>query len=107
MMNPSELRIGVLVFVDNPKYHPKLKGIPLEVTGINERLGEDRELTYCVSLKHINQKPNTYYDTYSQLLKFIKPIPTSSEWLRKLAFGKAVTRKTISKTPLDIVFGLP
>lgn len=68
-MKANELRIGNLVTVNNPKYHPKLKGVILRVTSISPN-GDD----YSVGLEHINQKPNTYYETYSQFIRFIEPI---------------------------------
>lgn len=82
MINEKELRIGSIVTVDNPEYHPKLKDIPLIVTGIQERVIKG-ETKYCLSLEHINQKPNTYYETYSQYMRFIRPIPLTEEILLK------------------------
>jgi len=87
MIQATELRIGNLVNVENYKYHPKLKNIPLCVSGINPTLGLDQEPSYSISLEHINQKPNTYYVSYSQLIWFIKPIPLTEEWLLKFGFG--------------------
>ena len=85
-MEATEIRIGNLVTVDNPKYHPKLKDVILQVTGINETLGFEKEWTYGVSLEHINQLKYTYYESYSQFIKFIKPIPLSEERLLEI-FG--------------------
>ena len=80
-MDPIELHIGNLVFVDNEEYHPQLKDVPLRVIGITLNGKE-----YAVQLEHINQKPNTYYDTYSQFIRFIKPIPLTEDRLVKLKF---------------------
>ena len=85
VLNPSELRIGNIVTIDNPRFHPTLKGAPLVITGINKRV-YNGEATYDVQLEHINQEPNTYYDTYSQFMKFVKPIPLTEEILLKCAF---------------------
>lgn len=80
-IDAKELRIGNLVRVNNPKHHPKLKGVILEVTSISETVDLDRKLTYSIGLKHINQKPNTYYETYSQFIYFIEPIALTTEIL--------------------------
>lgn len=85
-MKAQDLRIGNLVYVDNEKYWPKLKGIPLEVTGISENCDVDGLSTHSISLKYINQKKNTYYETYSQFIKFIEPIPLTEDSLLKLDF---------------------
>lgn len=81
-MKPNALRIGNIVTVNNPKYHPKLKDIPLLITGIYQRGG------YIVNLEHVNQEPNVYYETYSQLIKYIEPIPITEELLLKLGFER-------------------
>ena len=78
----GDIMIGNIVTVDNPQYHPKLKDVPLRVTGIQERSIQG-EIECCVNLGHVNQKPNTYYDTYSQFLKFIHPIPLTEDILLK------------------------
>lgn len=84
-IKPGDLMIGNIVTVDNPQYHPKLKDVPLRVTGIQERSIQG-EIECCVNLEHVNQKPNTYYDTYSQFLKFIHPIPLTEDILSKAGF---------------------
>lgn len=88
MIDARELRIGNIVYVDNEKYHPKLKNIPLEVSGISECIGLDNEKTYSIGLKHINHNPNTYYETYSQFIKFIKPVELTEDLLLKCGFVK-------------------
>lgn len=83
----NKLSIGNFVTIDNPKYHPKLKEVIMEITGINEcnpLQGEDGT-NYSISLKHINQEPNTYYETYSQFVKYIKPVLITRDTL--LFFG--------------------
>lgn len=82
MIDYRELKIGSIVTVDNPEYHPRLKDMPLKVTGIQERSIQGK-IEHFVNLEHINQKPNTYYDTYSQLLTFIQPVLLSEEVLGK------------------------
>ena len=83
IMKANELRIGNLVTVNNPEYHPKLKGVILRVTSIS--LNSD---DYSVGLEHINQKPNTYYEAYSQFVRFIEPIQLTEEWLLKFGANK-------------------
>lgn len=82
----TDLRIGNLVIVDNEKYHPKLKDVVLEITEINESMDLDFKNSHGIGLKHINQKPYTYYERYSQLIAFIKPIPITEEWLFSFGF---------------------
>lgn len=79
-MKIQELRIGNIVMVDNPKYHPRLDGIPLRVTGFEECVISSRS-DHVVRLEHIKQKPDSFYESYSQFLKFIKPIPLIEEML--------------------------
>ena len=82
-MKKNELRIGNLVTVNNLEYHPKLKGVILRVTSIS--LNSD---DYSVGLEYINQKPNTYYEEYSQFVRFIEPIQLTEEWLINFGFEK-------------------
>lgn len=84
-MEAKELRIGNLVMVNNPESHPKLKDIVLEVTSIHES-GNREGYTHGVGLKHINQIPNRYYETYSQFIRFVEPIPLTEECLLKFGF---------------------
>ena len=85
MIQPNEIRIGVIVTVDNPKHHPKLKDVPLKVIGVEEKVIEGA-ITHSVRLEHINQKVNMFYETYSQFIKFIHPIPLTEEILLKCGF---------------------
>ena len=86
MIPANDLRIGNLVTVNNPKYHPKLKDVILQVISIDELLDFDKIATHAIRLKHINQEPNTYYETYSQFIKFIELIPLSEDILLKCGF---------------------
>lgn len=79
-MKIQELRIGNIVMVDNPKYHQRLGCIPLRVTGFEECVISSRS-DHVVRLEHIKQNPDSFYESYSQLLKFIKPIPLTEEML--------------------------
>jgi len=85
-MEVNELRLGNLVMVDNPNYHSKLKNIVLEVTGISQILDRENKPTHSISLCPINLKPNKYYETYNQFIKFIEPIELTEEWLIKFGF---------------------
>ncbi len=106
-MEIEELEKGNLVMVDNEKHHPKLKGVPLMVTGFNPRVGVDGESTYSVSLEHINQEKNTFYESYSQFLKFIKPIPLDHDSLIKLGMEQTYNSKFRTRYDLliDYRFG--
>ena len=70
---------GNLVTVNNPRYHPKLKGIIMMV--VSNNLGQDSQRV--IGLEHINQKPNTYYESYSQYDEFIDSISLTEEILIK------------------------
>lgn len=78
----KDLRIGNYVTVDNPKYHPNLKDIPVMVTSISQTM-RIAKWTYAVSLEHINQENNKHYINYAQFICFIKPIPLTAEWFGK------------------------
>jgi len=80
-MKVNELRPNCLVYVNNPKFHHKLKDVVLCVIGLHPT-----EIEYSVNLEHVNQKPNTYYETYSQFISFIEPIQLTEEWLLRFGF---------------------
>ncbi len=90
-MKTTDLRIGNFVTVDNPKYHPQLKGVLLRVIGIQENIIADK-VEHCLQLEHINKKANTYYQTYSQFIEYINPIPLTEQWLLDLGFEKCTGR---------------
>jgi hypothetical protein len=85
-MEATELRIGNLVTVDNEKCHTHLKGVTMAVVGISPRPDNNHKPTHAIGLEYINQEPNKYYESYSQFLRFIKPIPLTEEWLEKSEF---------------------
>ena len=87
-MKANELRIGNLITIDNSVYWAKLRDIPLIVTHIGQTMNIKGESSHSVGCEHINQKPNTYYETYSQFIENIKPIPLTEEWLLKFGFEK-------------------
>ncbi|MDD4729482.1 MAG: hypothetical protein PHN55_12130 [Dysgonamonadaceae bacterium] len=99
-MKVTELKIGNIVTVDNPKYHPQLKGSLLRVTGIQEQVISNK-IEYCVQLEHVNKKVNTYYQTYSQFMEYIKPVALTEQWL--LDFGFEVERKYYDKGGMSIL----
>lgn len=86
-MRAIELRIGNIVTVDNPKYHPQLKGVLLRVTGIQEKVISNN-IEHCLNLELTNKKANSYYQTYSQFIEYIKPIELTEQWLLDLGFEK-------------------
>ena len=83
-MKPEDLRKGIVVTVNNEKHHPKLKGVPLVVTGISPRSGIDREWTYSISLDSLNDSENIVSPLYSQFIKFIEPISLTTELLDRI-----------------------
>lgn len=87
-MKETELRIGNLVIVDNEKCHPHLKDMPLAINGISPRPDNNHNPTHSIGLQHIEQEPNKYYESYSQFLKFVKPITLTEEWLVKFGFAE-------------------
>jgi len=87
-MKANELRIGNLITIDNSVYWPKLRDLPLIVTHIGQTMNIKGESSHSVGCEHINQKPNTYYETYSQFIENIKPIPLTEEWLLRFGFEK-------------------
>ena len=87
-MKANELRIGNLITIDNSVYWLKLRDIPLIVTHIGQTMNIKGESSHSVGCEHINQKTNTYYETYSQFIENIKPIPLTEEWLLRFGFEK-------------------
>ena len=81
-MNAEELMLWNIVTIDNPKVFPELKGSPFIVTGINHSVYEPK-IGYetVVSLRSLETK-----EYYSQLVKYIEPIPITAEWLDKFGF---------------------
>lgn len=86
MIKPEDLRLGNHVFVENPIHHPKLMVVPLKVTSIEPRPYLDGSWTHSVSLEHIVEKENEYKESYSQFIRFIKPIPLTEEYILKFWF---------------------
>ena len=87
-MSDLKLMVGDIVTVDNLEFHPKLKGVPLVVTGYKKCLDiDDRTIwTYCYDLEHINKLPKTLYQDYSQLSRFIQPITLTPDVLERIGF---------------------
>lgn len=87
-MKTQELRIGNLVTIDNPKYHPAMKDVPMVVTSISLRSNFDEPGSeYAISLDQLNPK-NRYAESFSQFERFIKPIPLTEEWAMRNGFDK-------------------
>ncbi|EHQ41576.1 hypothetical protein [Myroides odoratus] len=90
MIQASELRLGNLVFVDNKKYHPKLKNIPVVVTGIEKKtLTNDQKQSFPFSDSSIRIVPTQgeFKDLeIGQLNEFIKPIELTEERLLQCGF---------------------
>ena len=98
-MKTIELRIGNFVTVDNPKYHPQLKGVLLRVTGLHER-SINGAIETSVNLEH-SVKSMVEYQTYSLFIEYIKPIPLTEKWL--LDFGFKVKGDFYDKGQLSIL----
>ena len=89
-MKTTDLRIGNLVTVDNPKYHPQLKGVLLRVTGVQER-SINGAIETSVNLEH-SVKSMVEYQTYSQFIEYIKPVTLTEQWLLDFGFEKYTGR---------------
>lgn len=96
MIQANELRIGNLVFVDNKKYHPKLKNIPVIVTGIEKKtLTNDLRQSFPFSDSSIRIVPTQgqFKDLeIGQLNEFIKPIKLTEERLLQCGFKEDLSR---------------
>ena len=77
-MKITDLRIGNLVAVKNIQYHPKLKGVTLKVTGVQER-SINGVLEASVNLEYQRE-------TYSQFMEYINPIQLTEQWLLDYGF---------------------
>jgi hypothetical protein len=86
-MTAQELRIGGLVTINNPGFHPGMKGVPVKVCGITPTLGLLRENTYTVGLVSLTDRENITVPLYSQYIEYIEPIPLTEEWLRRFGFA--------------------
>lgn len=82
------LMLDNVVFIENKKYHPKLKDIPMLIKGYEER---SNEFIYRLFGGDINP-PNflTSAIEYSQLLKYIKPIKIHPKYLMRLEGFKEI-----------------
>lgn len=84
-MDANELRIGNYILLDNKEYWPEAANIPMIIKSLTEIESlKAGKWTYSVSLDHLYKEENTYYDSYSQFIKFLKPIPLTEEWLLNL-----------------------
>lgn len=92
MENSNELRLGNIVKIDNPEYHPTLKDIPFMVNSIQVVSGYKEGNTHAIGLVHINQEPNKYYQAYNQFMKFVSPIPLDEDVLIKCGFKQGNDR---------------
>lgn len=84
MIQANELRIGNIVTVDNPQFHPNLKDVPMVIKGIHTT-----ERGYAVKLEHLIPSDDIFTE-YSQLIQFIIPIPLTGEILLKAGFEKDI-----------------
>lgn len=94
MFKPKDLRFGNIVLIDNLKYHPKLKDVPMVVKSISRNWSMD-EITENYAYKYYcgldKLEPGKYdIENYSQFLGFLKPIALDEKWLLKLGFTKEI-----------------
>lgn len=81
MIKPGELRIGNYVTVNNPKYHPGIKGVILKIFGITPSSNG-----HSINLNTLHIKDQIIIPFVSQYLQFIEPIPLTEEILLKCNF---------------------
>lgn len=89
----GDIMIGNIVTVDNLQFHPQLKDVPMVVKGISSN-----EKGYGVKLERVIPDDDIFAD-YSQLLKFIRPIPLTEDILLK-AGGYKLPHMTVTDSVL-------
>ena len=72
VLQANQLRIGNLVTINNPIYHPDLKDITLVVISITQISNMKGEITNGVGCEHLNKTPNNFYEKYSQFIENIE-----------------------------------
>jgi hypothetical protein len=96
-MEAKELRIGNFVTINNPNYHAVIKDVPMVIIGIVQRISSMIGSTYSINLEILDRELNMYYDSYSQYVEYIEPIPLTEEWLFKFGFKKWTDRKFVGR----------
>jgi len=81
-MNAFELRLGNYVTIDNPKSHPQVKGVPMQVY----QFKSGNNMFYPKSGGSIGLVFGD--ETFSQMDEFIKPIPITEKWLKDFGFKR-------------------
>lgn len=85
-MNALELRLGNYVNIDNPKSHPQIKGVPVQVLEIKSKGNPLNEILFPKSLGSISM---IYGDEqFNQFDEFVKPIPLTEKWLKDFGLDK-------------------
>lgn len=82
-MKANEFRYGNIVMVDNPKYHPQLKDVPLRVIGVEETIF-DAKKDFSIRLEDMRGR-----ETYAQLIRFVKPIALTRKRIEEIGFKEA------------------
>lgn len=82
IIKPEDLSVNrSIVMIDNPEYHPKLKGIPMIVMGIRES-NYKQQIGWSITLfKAGNPIVPEDCDEYNQKINYLKPIPLTEEVL--------------------------
>ena len=90
MIDVKDLRYGNIVTLNNPKHWAELKGVPLKVVGVAERVDSKGNDTFTVSLEIIDSFKEKYgrYAEYSinQFMKYVEPIAITEDLLPKIGF---------------------
>lgn len=89
-MEVNELRIGNFVSIDNEIHHPKLKDVPMIVCSIS-RTYHKKYYYYC-DLDKVNRSMY-YFQDFSQMIEYLKPIPLTEEWFLRFGFSKKGFKK--------------
>lgn len=86
IMDVKELRIGNIVSIDNEKYWPLMKGKPLIVNQIAERIKPNKTgASYAIQLDYINPDKFSYAGAMGVWIDSIEPIKMTVVW--KIYFG--------------------
>lgn len=106
-MEAKDLRFGNLVLVDNEKYHPKLKDVPMIVRTISRNWSWDEAIKkysykyYCEIDKRTPEKYD--FENYSQLIRSLKPIELNKDWLEKYGWEE-INKDLFDNVSLNVAF---
>lgn len=81
----TEIMIGNIVMVDNPKCHPHLKNVPMMLTSIIKRSDLPE---YAITVEWVQKDIYDVNVDYPQLIRFIRFIPLTEDILIKCGFER-------------------